>query len=78
MKTIIIAISASLLFLCAFLYSRRDLSCNMQVETQNGEIYTVKRINYYQSGFADMHLCNGERVVIQTVIIDTIKTINEK
>jgi hypothetical protein len=50
----------------------------MQVETQNGEIYTVKRINYYQSGFADMHLCNGERVVIQTVIIDTIKTINEK
>ncbi|MEI6882668.1 MAG: hypothetical protein WCK82_15210 [Bacteroidota bacterium] len=50
----------------------------MQVETQNGKIYTVKRINYYQSGFADMHLCNGERVVIQTVIIDTIKTINEK
>ncbi len=76
MKTIIIAISASLLFLCV--YSRRDLSCSMQVETQNGEIYTVKRINYYQSGFADMHLCNGERVVIQTVIIDTIKTINEK
>ena len=47
----------------------------MEIEIENGNVYDVKQINYYNSGFADIHLCNGERIIVQTDAIDTIKYI---
>lgn len=58
------------------LYNNQKPSCNRKVELVDGEVYFTRRINYYRSGVADMQLCDGKRVVIQTDLIDTIKYLN--
>jgi hypothetical protein len=55
------------------LYKNQKPGCNSKVELVDGEIYFTRRINYYQSGVADMQLCDGKHKVIQTDLIDTIK-----
>lgn len=77
MKTKVIAILAIFAFVSLFIYSRKEPPCTIQIETLSGELYTAKRINYYISGFADVQLCDGERIILQTATIDTIKQINE-
>lgn len=73
MKTKIIISLVVFVFISMFIYSRRDLPCRMTIMTKDGDLYNAKRINYYSSGVADVHLCDGQRIIIQTVNIDTIK-----
>lgn len=80
-KFVIGCILAIVLFMCFIFYQRKfENSCKQIVVFENGDTCNVKRINFYNSGFSDVQLCNGERLTIRTDNIDTIINIknNEK
>jgi hypothetical protein len=57
----------------AIIYERTIYNtCSMKIVLENGDTCSAKRVNFYTSGFSDIQMCNGDRVITRTSNIDTI------
>jgi hypothetical protein len=81
-RRFLIIVITFLSILTSFIFAVRTLqekgSCTYSISLKNGSKMEAKRINFYPSGFYDIHKCGGERIVIPETSIKEIKNIGER
>ncbi len=73
---IFLTILTSFIFVVRALQEKK--SCTYSISLKNGSKIEATRINFYPSGFYDVHDCEGERIVIPESSIDDIKNIERR
>jgi hypothetical protein len=82
-KRLFIGVIILLTLLLAFIFmirrSQEETPCSYSISLKNGDKIEAKRINFYPSGFCDVHTCDGDRQVIsESSIVEIKNTKNDK
>ena len=72
---VILLITGTINIIYLIYLDRKDPPCNCLVTAKNGEKIRAKRVNWYNSGFADIKKCNGENLILRSNTILKVESL---